>query len=102
MRAGAVGDVIIDAHGEGVGLLEHHADFLTQSVHIQAGSENVRIQIPHLSSDLHAGNQVVHAVQRFQERGLSAAGRADQSGDVVLWNLDIDIFQCLGATVPEA
>ena len=27
---GAEGDVVIDAHGEGVGLLEHHAHFFAQ------------------------------------------------------------------------
>ncbi len=34
MGAGAVGDVVIDAHGEGIGLLEHHAHLPAQLVHI--------------------------------------------------------------------
>ena len=28
--AGAVGDVVVDAHGEGIGLLKHHADLTAQ------------------------------------------------------------------------
>ena len=63
MGAGAVGDVVVNAHGEGVGLLEHHAHFLAQVVDLCL--KNVLALVAHVSRDPHAGDQVVHAVQGF-------------------------------------
>ena len=62
MDTGAVGDVVIDAHGKGIGLLEHHADVAAQLVDIHAGSKNVLAVVFHFSGDFDIGNQVVHAV----------------------------------------
>ena len=61
--AGAVGDVVVNAHGEGVGLLEHHAHFLAQIVDLRL--EDVLALVAHVSRDFYAGNQIVHAVQGF-------------------------------------
>ena len=73
MGPGTVGDVVVDAHHEGIGLLEYHAHFLPEEVYIDAGSVDVRSVIEDLSFDPDALNQVVHAVEGFEERTLSAA-----------------------------
>ena len=99
MGPGAVGDVVIDAHGEGVGLLEHHAHLLAQIVDLRL--EDVRAVVEHLPGDPYAGDQVVHPVQGFEERGLAAAGGADEGGDGFFGDVDADIFQRLGLTVPQ-
>ena len=43
--------------------------------------------------DPRPGNDVVHPVQRAQERALAAAGRTDERGDQVRPELDRDVFE---------
>ena len=99
---GAVGNIIVDAHGEGIGFLEHHANLLAQLVHIHFLGENVGALISNVTGDLHAGDQVVHAVEGFQESRLTAAGRADKCGNALFGDFNIHIFQCLMVAVPQA
>ena len=61
---GAVGDVVVHAHGEGVGLLEHHAHPLAQDVDIHLAVQ-VLAADEHFARDLAVGNEIVHAVERL-------------------------------------
>ena len=99
MGSGAVGDVVVNAHGEGIGLLENHADLLAQAVDLRV--EDVLPLVFYFTGDFHAGNQVVHPVQGFQEGGLAAARGADQGGDGLFRNVQLNVVQGLGLTVPE-
>jgi hypothetical protein len=45
--------------------------------HVAAGERDVAV-------DLHARHELVHAVERAQERGLAGVGRADDAEDLVL------------------
>ena len=99
--AGAVGDVVVDGHGEGVGLLEHHADLLAQPGHVHAGVVDLLAPVLDGAGDLDAGHQVVHPVQGLEEGGLAAAGGADEGGDLLLGNVDIHALQGLGVPVPQ-
>ena len=101
MGTGAVGHVVVDAHGEGVGLLEHHAHLTAQLADVHAGGVNVLSLVEHLALHLYAGDQVVHTVQRFKKCGLAAAGGADEGGDAVLRHGYGDVVQRLGRTVPQ-
>ena len=65
MGAGAVGHVVVDRHGKGVGLLEHHADAPAQVGDGHAGGEDVLPVIEHLPLHAHPLHQVVHAVERL-------------------------------------
>ena len=47
----------------------------------------------HFPGDAAAFHQVVHAVQGFEQRGFSAAGRANESGDLVCTDVQIHIFK---------
>jgi hypothetical protein len=45
------------------------------------------------------GNEVVHAVERAQEGGFSAARRPDQGGNLPFFDLQMNIFQGLKGPV---
>ena len=49
-----------------------------------------------------AGDQVVHAVEAAQERGLAAARRADERRDAILVDVERDVLQRLLLTIENA
>ena len=81
--AQAVGDVVEDRLGEGIGFLEHHADLAAQLDHVHVLAVDVLAVEQHLPFDPRAGDDVVHPVERAQEGGFAAAGRADEGRDPV-------------------
>ena len=89
---GPVGHVVVDAHGKGIGLLEHHAHLLAQPGGVQVLVENILAFKAYLALDVNAGDQVIHAVEGFEKRGLAAAGGADEGRDLMGWDLHIDVF----------
>ena len=101
VEPGAIGDVVVDAHGEGVCLLEHHAHPAAQVGELHVPGEDVLPVEADIPLDAHARHQVVHAVERFQEGGLAAAGGADEGRDLPLAHVQRDIFQRLEIPVPE-
>ena len=101
VRARAVGDVVVDAHRKRVRLLKDHADLAPQLVDVRAGGENVLLAVAHIARDLHARDEVVHAVERFEKRGFAAAGRPDERRDALFGDIHTDIVQCLMVPVPE-
>lgn len=95
-----VSNVVINALRERVRLLEYHAymtaenDRIDFGVCIDAGEKD----IPFYAA---ARNEVVHAVQRAQECGFAAAGWSDESGNLILFNAQVDVLQCLESAVVE-
>ena len=65
--SGTVGDVVIDAHGKWIRLLENHAHPFPEKVHIHILVNILAVQ-KDLSLDAAALHQIVHPVQRFQKR----------------------------------
>ena len=100
MGTGTVGDVVIDAHGERVRFLEHHAHPLAQQVHIHIAVNVLPVQAD-IAGDLTALYQIVHPVQGFQQRGLAAAGRPDKGAHLMLRQFQIDIFQRMERVVVQ-
>ena len=98
---GAVGNVVIDAHGEGIGFLKHHADLTAQAAHVRSRRIDIFPPIADLAGDLHPRHQIVHAVQGFQKCGLAAAGGADKGGDAFLRDVHGDAVQRLMSAVPQ-
>ena len=90
---GTVGHIVIDGHGKGIGLLEHHADAAAQVGDVLAGGIDVLSPVEQGAVDLHPGDQVVHPVDGPQEGGLAAAGGPDKGGDLVLRDLDADVLE---------
>ena len=99
--ARTVGDVVVDGHGEGVGLLEHHAHALAQHVDIHFVLVDVHAVQQDVARDAAALHQVVHPVQALQEGGFTAARRSDEGGDLLLGDGDVDIFQGMEAAVVQ-
>ena len=99
-----VRDVLVDALGERVGLLEHHADPHADFDRVDARADEV--QLVGVQDDLAlvavVGVQVVHAVEAAQQRALAAAAGADQRGDAVLGDGHVDVLQRLERAVVEA
>ena len=93
MGPGTVGHVVINGHGKGVCLLEHHPHLLAQPGGVHGFVKNVLPVKADLPLNVHPGNQIVHSVQGFEEGGLSAAGRTNQGSDLPGRNVHIDIFQ---------
>ena len=85
------GDVLVDRLRERVRLLEDHPDAAADGDRI----DRLREQVLAVEQDPALGavrrDEVVHPVDRPQQRRLAAAGRADQRGDRVLGDLDVDV-----------
>ncbi len=80
-HAQAVGDVLVDRLGEGIGLLEHHADAHAHFDRIDVGREQigvVRVKYDAAAVVPVAGIQVVHAIEAAQQRRLAATRGPDQ------------------------
>ena len=63
VQLGAVGDVVVNAHGEGIGLLEHHAHPAAQVGKLHFPGKDVLALQPHITLDEHIRHKVVHAVE---------------------------------------
>ena len=100
MGTGAIGDVVVDAHGERVRFLEHHAHPLPQQVHVHIAVDVLAVQT-NVTSDLAALHQIVHPVQGLQQRRLAAAGGADKGTDLMFRQFQIDIFQGMERVVVQ-
>ncbi|MDQ1174686.1 hypothetical protein QE430_002993 [Microbacterium testaceum] len=87
LRAGQ--HVLADRHGrERVGALEDHADVTTHEHGVDTGTVEVVAVDEHAALHVTAGDDLVHAVEGAQERGLAAAGGSDERGDRA--GLDVD------------
>ena len=100
MSARAIGHIVVDAHGEGIGFLKNHANAFPQMVYIDITIDIFPVQ-QNFSRDSAALDQVVHTVQAFEQRGFSAAGRTDKGGDLVGTDTKVDVFQRFEITVVE-
>ena len=85
----AEGDVLVDGHGEWRRLLEHHADLGAEQIDVLVRAQDVLAVEQHLAFRPLIGIKVVHAVEDAQQRGLAAAGRADEGRHLVLVEVDV-------------
>ena len=100
MAAGAEGDVVVDAHWKRVGLLEHHTHATAQVGGIQ-GAVGVGAIEEHRAFHAATFHQIVHAVQRLQQRGFAATGGADERRHLVLREGEVNIAQTLEIAVEQ-
>src|SRR5580658_877192 len=77
MDARTVGDVVVDGLGEGIGLLEYHANARAQLRGVLAVVMDVPPVQQNRAGDAGAGNGVVHAIQATQEGRFAATRGAD-------------------------
>ena len=67
MGVRAVGDIVVYAHGKGVGLLENHSYLPAELIHVCCQVEYVGVPVFHAACYLNVGYEVVHAVQRLEK-----------------------------------
>ncbi len=88
LKAQAVDDVLVNGLGEGVGLLEDHADALAQFDDIDIGVVDIdAVDFDLAVGDARAVDEIVHAIEAAQEGRLAAAGRPDEGGDDLFLDL---------------
>ena len=85
--------VLADGHGrERVRTLEHHADVTTDGDRIHILVVQVLAFQQHLAFAVGARNDLVHAIEGAQHGGLATAGRSDERGDLVGFDVDVHVF----------
>ena len=80
-------------------MLEHHAHVHAERVGVHL--EDVLPVELDRSLGLDRLHEVAHAIERAQQRGLSASRRSDEGGRAVLGNLERDALQRLEIAVPQ-
>ena len=96
--AQAVRDIVEDRFRERIGALEDHADAAAELGDVLR--EDVLAVEQDFAFEARVAHGFVHAVEGAQERGLPAAGRADQRGDFVGGDAQVDVEQgLLGAVI---
>ena len=101
IEADAEGDVLVDRHRERRRLLEHHADPRAQQIEVELGVEDVGLVQHQLPGGALARIEVVHPVEDAQQRRLAATGRADEGGDAVGAERQVDVLQRMVLAVIE-
>ena len=93
VQAHAGEHVLADGHRrERVRALEDHADVAADLDRVDVLGVQVAAFEQHLALDVGAGDDLVHAVERAQHGRLAAAGRADEGGDLVRLDVQVDIL----------
>ena len=98
MGAGAERDVVVDAHREWIRFLEHHSHALAQEVYVHLAVDVLAVE-QKFAGYAAALNEVVHAVEGFQQRGFSAAGRPYERSYLVFRYLKADTLERLEVAV---
>ncbi len=97
--AETISHVFEDGFGERIGALEDHADAAAELSNVLG--EDVLAVEQDFALEAGIADGFVHAVERAQESGFAAAGRADERGDFVCGDAQVDIEEGLLAAVPE-
>ncbi len=102
LDAQAVDNVLVDAFGERVRLLEHHADATTQVGDVLTLAVDVVAIEVDGAFDTAAVDQIIHAVEAAQQSRLAATGRADKGRHTLARDVHADVIQRLLLAVVKA
>src|SRR5260370_26961236 len=99
VNAQAVSNVVENGLGERVGALENHADAAT------IGSDVLREDVltveQNFAFEAGAAHGLVHAGESAEQRGLAAAGKADERGDLICGDAHADVEKDLLGAVKK-
>src|SRR5690349_7252680 len=100
----AEGEILLDGENilqskDDVSLI--HADLGTDQRDIVLALQDVLAIQQDLAFGALLGIELEHAVQRAQQRRLAAARRADEGGDLLLGDVEVDVLQRVEAAVEE-
>ena len=97
----AEGHIAKDAHGKGIGLLEHHPDEAANGDGIDGGVIDIGALEIHLPFEAETSHEVVHAVEAAQHRAFAAPGRPDEGGDLSALYRDLGVAHRFKFTVVQ-
>ena len=98
---GTESNVLVDALGERVGLLEHHPDPTAHFNRVNTGTVKIDTVEQNTTLEGTSLDQIVHAVEGTQHRRLTAAGWTDEGGDFSAWNIAVDVLHGFVAAVTD-
>ena len=101
LQTRAKGDIIVDGFGKRVGLLKNHAHAATEVDRVDALGIDIVAVERHGALDARTLDQVIHAVDAAQKRRLTAARRANEGGDGVFGDVEVEPRQRMKVTVPK-
>src|SRR5580658_1971299 len=101
VEADAESDIVVNRHREGRRLLEYHADLCAQQVQILSGLEDVAAIDQHLAGGALSRIELIDAVQDAEQRRLAASRWADEGGDTLVVQDEVDALQRLELLVIE-
>ena len=81
--------------------MKHHADTGTQQIQVLPGVQNILAVEFDFSLGTLPWVQAVHAVKGAQQGRLATARRANEGGDFVLCDVEIDIHQPLERAIEK-
>ena len=93
-----VGDVVVDTHRKWIRLLKDHAHSFAENVRIHFAVNVFAVQAD-VARDFATFHEIVHAIQGFEQRAFSAAGRPDKCHDFILLNVQTDVFKCMKVSI---
>ena len=91
-------DIVIDTHRKWIRLLKDHAHSFAENVRIHFAVNVFAVQAD-VARDFATFHEIVHAIQGFEQRAFSAAGRPDECHDFILLNVQADIFKCMKVSI---
>ena len=95
----AVGDVVEDRFRKWIGALEDHADAAAKLRDVLR--KNVLAVEKNFAFEPRVAHGFVHAVEGAEQSGFAAAGRADESGDFVGGDAEVDVEESLLGAVEK-
>ena len=94
-------DVFVDGLGEGIVLLEDHADAFAEGNDFDFGIVEAGAVETDIATMADAVDEIVHAIEVAQEGGFAAAGGTDEGGDVIFGKGEVDVVKDLLGAIPE-
>ena len=82
--------------------MEDHADTAAEGDGVDAGAVDVFVvDEDATAADAGAGDAVIHAIEAAKEGGFAATGGADEGGDLIAGDREVDLFEGGGVAVGE-
>ena len=81
--------------------LKDHANTFAQRDDFEAGVVDALAADRDIAAMMDALDEVVHTVDAAQKSGLAATRRADESGHLLLRNVEVEVEEHLGVAVPK-
>jgi len=94
-------DILPYGDRQGIGPLENHSNLFANLYHFHIRTEDIFSHHIDVTGNPYIIETFVDAINGAQEGTLAATGRADHRSDHALFDIQINIKQCLEGSIPE-